>query len=125
MPSVRTISATGTINLHNAFPDDMVVSRFLVQIVSTGAGSYTLTPQKNVAPGPTSNASPGATGPTAPSPVNCWYYDALAGPTIVAAGTAVAADTILDIDSSGCEVTLNITVVSTKTLTLYVVPLLG
>ena len=122
--TVQIVTATQVVNLHNPFPDNMVVGRWIIGFKGSNGGSYSFVPQKRITVGPSSNASPGSTGPTAPAFANTWYYDALAGPTIVAAGTAITADSIIDVDTSGCDAALNITITS-GSLQLFAVPVLG
>lgn len=46
----------------------------------------------------------------ATTPSACWYTDELAGPDKVAAGTAIAASSIIKIQADGCNVFLDVDV---------------
>lgn len=66
---------------------------------------------------------PEGTQGTPPTYLNCPYTDKLSG-TSYAAGTAITTDSIYEFDVSGCQLAMNVTVV-TNPWTVYVKPLIG
>lgn len=111
-----TITATQTIELKNV--SDWAVGRWLVSITKdSGAGTFTVKPQKRVCSGTTASPTPAAYA-------DCWYMLPLTN-TEVAAGTTQAATTILDVDAAGCDVQLVFTLTGANSITLYAAPLIG
>jgi hypothetical protein len=107
------VIASTTLHLRNTGND--TVGRWLVSVKKTG-GSFTIKPQKAL--------SVGTTGATQHTMADCWYWLALANSEI-AAGTTQTTDQILDIDASGCDVDLVITVAGGASLDVQAIPLAG
>lgn len=101
-------------------PSEWAVGRWIVNVTKvSGAGTFTIKPQKRV------RVEGSAAGsPTPASYADCWYNLALTGAD-VAAGTTQTADCIMDVDGSGCDVHLVVDVTGTVLLNVYAVPLVG
>lgn len=99
-------------------PSEWAVGRWIVNVTKvSGAGTFTIKPQKRV-------RVEGNAPPTAAAYADTWYTNALSGVAQVA-GTTQAADCIMDIDSSGCDTQLVVDVTGTVLLNVYAVPEVG
>lgn len=104
-------AASGTIALND--PGTSAVGRWLLDIAVSGTAAITVTKRLRV-----------DTTVTAHTPGNCWYTNALTN-AAVAAGVAIAASGVYDVDASGCDVILTYTTSAGGTFELFATPLLG
>jgi hypothetical protein len=105
-------AASGNVVLND--PGTSAVGRWLVQIVATG-GTFTVKPQKRLKPDAAATAQAFA---------DCWYTLALTNAEI-AAGTTQAANCIMDIDGSACDVQIAYTTAGGASLDIQATPLVG
>lgn len=112
MISPTTVKASGNVVLNDSGVS--TVGRFVVSVKKTG-GTFTIKPQKRL------HCTGGV---TAHAFADCWYVLALTN-TAVVAGTTQTADCILDIDASGCDVQLVITVAGGASVEVQAVPMAG
>lgn len=103
LPSVtNTLSASGDTDITSV--PASIVGRVVASFKGTGAGSYTVKPQKRV------HQEPGGAGtaPTQHAFVDCAYTlateNSQAGGTKVTSGTTQPGDCVIDVDASGCDI---------------------
>lgn len=112
----KVLTANGSIPI--AMPNEHIVGRVIVDFKNTAGGSYTIRPQKRV------RVPAGATGDTAHSFQDTWYYKATAGPTVIPPGDQTS-DGIIDVDLSGCDGNLLVTIAGGASLEVFWMLLLG
>ena len=95
-------------------PHELLVGRAIVDYALTG-GSFTLRPQKRVKVPP---------GMTAHTFADCWYTTALDN-TARTAGTDQTTSGIIDVDLSGCEGNLLITIAGGGSLEIFSIIIAG
>lgn len=112
MISPTTVTANTTLELKDTGVS--TVGRWVVSVKKTG-GTFTIKPQKRLHV---------VAGITAHDYADTWYVIATSN-NAVPAGTTQTADCLLDIDSSGCDVALVITVAGGASLEVFATPMAG
>ena len=110
--TAKTFTANGSMAMN--LPHDLIVGRAIVDYKLTG-GTFTLRPQKRMkAP----------SGTAAHTFADCWYTTALDN-TARTASTDQTANGIIDVDLSGCEGNLVITIGGGGSLEVFVTIIAG
>ena len=112
MISPSTITANTSLELKDT--GVATVGRWIVSVVKTG-GTFTIKPQKRLHP---------TGGVTGHAYADCWYVNALTNAG-VAAGVTQTVDFVFDIDSSGCDTQLVITVAGGASISVHATPMAG